>query len=59
MEKRDAPRVSGQEPTAAAVPLVELCPACGRTLEGQRCKVYCTNDECPLYRRIVENCAGD
>ena len=41
------------------VPLVEACPACGGAIEGQRCKVYCTNEGCILYRRIIENCAGD
>jgi len=44
---------------AAPVPLVEQCPACGGALEGQRCKVYCANERCALYRRIIENCAGD
>jgi hypothetical protein len=41
------------------VPLVERCPSCGGALDGQRCKVYCTNERCALYRRIIENCAGD
>jgi hypothetical protein len=39
--------------------LVERCPSCGGALDGQRCKVYCPNERCALYRRIIENCAGD
>ena len=42
-----------------AVPLIEVCPACGAPVEGQKCKVYCPNESCVLYRRIIENCAGD
>ena len=42
-----------------AVPLTEVCPACGAPVEGQKCKVYCPNDACVLFRRIIENCAGD
>ena len=59
MDERDAPRLSHCEPVAAPVPLVERCPACGGPLDGQRCKVYCANERCALYRRIIENCAGD
>jgi len=44
---------------AAHVPLIEACPACGTPVEGQKCKVYCPNEGCVLYRRIIENCAGD
>jgi hypothetical protein len=44
---------------SGTVPLVESCPACGAPVEGQKCKVYCTNERCALYRRIIENCAGD
>ena len=44
---------------SGAVPLIEACPACGSPVEGQKCKIYCPNDTCILYRRIIENCAGD
>lgn len=44
---------------AAAVPLLEACPSCGTALEGQKCKAYCPNEGCALFRRIIENCAGD
>jgi hypothetical protein len=41
------------------VPHVEACPGCGGSLEGRSCKVYCTNQACELYGRVIENCAGD
>ena len=39
--------------------MLEACPGCGASLEGAKCKVYCLNEDCALYRRIIENCAGD
>jgi hypothetical protein len=51
--------VAKQGESAAVVPLLEACPSCGRPLDGAKCKVYCTNDGCDLYRQIIENCAGD
>ena len=48
-----------QELSCATVPLVEFCPGCGTQLDGQKCKQVCLNQGCMLYRRIIENCAGD
>jgi hypothetical protein len=53
---RDRPSaVSGE----GVVPLVECCPGCATPVSGHKCKVYCPNPQCALYRRIIENCAGD
>lgn len=41
------------------VPLLDFCPGCGTQLDGQKCKQVCLNQGCSLYRRIIENCAGD
>ena len=41
------------------VPHVEACPACGGPMEGRACKVYCVTPSCELFRRVIENCAGD
>jgi hypothetical protein len=50
---------SARAESASPIPLSEVCPACGAPVEGQKCKVYCPNERCVLYRRIIENCAGD
>ena len=48
-----------ESPNQGTVPLLDFCPSCGSPLDGQKCKVYCPNQGCALYRRIIENCAGD
>lgn len=38
---------------------MNYCPECGRALWLVSCKAYCLTPDCPLFRKIIENCSGD